>query len=137
MSHLSGKKIISAFAVTCGLWGAPARAADPVLNSGTGLLTCAELVKIVDPKQGLENTGNASLYEWSMGYMSAANIHNLVTDGEIINLAPFKSLIVKGVYDSCQKTPGEKVITIIDATLKSAVKLPEAQFKGKPVPWAK
>jgi hypothetical protein len=110
--------------------------ADPLVTAGIGLATCEKLAAGMKPEEGLDNQPNYLVYYWVQGYMSAANITTLESDGMYVDLSQYdETKILPLVYDFCTKHPNGKPISVIDDLLSSAEKLTGHWEKGT-IGWA-
>jgi hypothetical protein len=116
--------------------GASPAFADPLVTAGIGLATCEKLAAGMKPEEGLNNQPNYLVYYWVQGYMSAANITTLESDGMYVDLSQYdETKILPLVYDFCTKHPNGKPISVIDDLLSSAEKLTGHWEKGT-IGWA-
>jgi hypothetical protein len=109
---------------------------DALVTAGIGLQTCSKLTTMMKPSEGLDNQGNYLVYYWVQGYMSAANITTLESDGNYVDLHAYDDTkIIPLVYDFCTKNPDKKPISAIDDLLGSAPRLKGDWPKGT-IGWA-
>lgn len=127
----------AAFVAAFSLVGLPVAAqADALATAGIGLQICSKLTSVMKPSEGLNNQANYLVYYWVQGYMSAANITTLESDGEYIDLSKQdETVIIPLVYNFCTKNPDKKPISAIDDLLNEAPKLKGEWPKGT-IPWA-
>ncbi len=125
--------VAAALAILVGASPAPA---DPLVTAGIGLATCEKLAAGMKPEEGLNNQPNYLVYYWVQGYMSAANIVTLESDGLYVDLSQYdETKILPLVYDFCIKNPDKKPISVIDALLASAERITGHWEKGS-IEWA-
>jgi hypothetical protein len=102
--------------------------AEPTINAGIGLSSCAKLGPDLKPAEGLNHMPNALLFFWIQGYLSAANIYLLdmsaVDAGKMIKL----------VADFCAANPDNKPVTAIDKFINDADKI-DVKESDVPTPW--
>jgi len=101
-----------------------------------GLASCQKLAADLKPEQGLNHLPNALVYNWVQGYMSAANIATLESDGNYIDLSKYdEKVILPALKDFCGKNPNKKPISRIDDILNKGDRLVGTWTKGT-VNWA-
>lgn len=114
----------------------PALAVDPLVTAGIGLQTCSKLTTAMKPAEGLDNQANYLVFYWVQGYMSAANITTLESDGNYVDLsANDDKKIIPLVFDFCTKNPDKKPISAIDELLEKSPRLKGDWPKGT-IGWA-
>jgi hypothetical protein len=132
---MSGRLRYGAAALAIAIGATPA-AADPLVTAGIGLATCETLAAGMKPEEGLNNQPNYLVYYWVQGYMSAANITTLESDGMYVDLSMYdETKILPLVYEFCTKNPDKKPISVIDDLLSKAEKLTGLWEKGS-IDWA-
>jgi hypothetical protein len=131
--HLTGMAL--AVSLGAALLADGARA-DPLATAGIGVGNCAKLAGDMKPEDGFNNMANVLIFFWVQGYMSAANITTLESDGKYIDLAKFdEKVVLPMVQDYCTKNPDKKPISLIDSLLDKTEKLSGPWQKGT-VRWA-
>lgn len=134
--RLSPKFLGPAFAIAAVLTAHTARAADPLATAGIGLQVCSKLTPAMNPAQGLDNQANYLIVYWAQGYLSAANITTLESDGEYLDLSVYgPEKIISIVHDFCTKNPDKKPISAFDDVLINAPKL-KGQWEKGTIGWA-
>ena len=89
--------------------------AEPLTTAGIGLASCQKLAADIRPEQGFNHLPNALVYYWVQGYMSAANITTLESDGNYIDLSKYdEKAILPALKEFCSKNPDRKPISLID-----------------------
>ena len=126
---------VAAIAASLLCFTAPA-CAEPLATAGIGVASCEKLAKDLNPDDGFKNATNALIFYWVQGYMSAANITLLESDGEYIDLALMdEKKLLPLIHDFCKKNPGKKPISLIDKLIDETDKI-EGKWKSGTVSWA-
>ena len=111
-------------------------AAEPLTLSGIGVASCAKLAKDMRPEDGFNNVPNALIYFWAQGYMSAANITTLESDGKYVDLAKLdEKVLLPMIHEYCVKNPDGKPVSLIDRLLDRTDKV-SGEWKKGSVAWA-
>jgi hypothetical protein len=110
--------------------------AEPLATSGIGLASCEKLARDLKPEQGFNHLPNSLVLYWVQGYMSAANITTLESDGNYIDLSKYDDkTILPAIKDFCDKNPDKKPISLIDNILNTANRIKGPWTKGT-IKWA-
>ena len=110
--------------------------AEPLTTSGIGLASCGKLAQDLKPEAGFNHLPNALVYYWVQGYMSAANITTLESDGDYVDLANYdEKRILPAVKAFCDKYPDRKPVSLIDDILNTAERIKGPWKKGT-IKWA-
>jgi hypothetical protein len=110
--------------------------AEPLTTTGIGLASCQKLAADIRPELGFNHLPNALVYYWVQGYMSAANITTLESDGDYIDLSKYdEKAILPALKEFCSKYPDRKPISLIDDILNTADRIKGAWTKGT-IKWA-
>ena len=110
--------------------------AEPLTTAGIGLASCQKLAAEIRPDLGFNHLPNALAYYWVQGYMSAANITTLESDGNYIDLSRYdEKSILPALKEFCSKHPDRKPISMIDDILSTAERIKGAWTKGT-IKWA-
>jgi hypothetical protein len=106
-----------------------------LVTQGIGTSNCARLATDLNPAEGLSNPVNVMLYAWVQGYVSAANIALLESDGKHLDIAMMDDTRVLAlVQDFCKANPDKKPVTAIDEMIRKAFKL-KAKWATGTVAW--
>jgi hypothetical protein len=120
----SARAALAAGALGLVLVPGSATAADPVIQGGIGLTSCAEIAARLKPAEGLANPTNAQLFAWVQGYISAANVHLLNENNMHVDLnIADEGKVLKLVQDYCIANPGQEPLTVIDTFIREARKI--------------
>jgi hypothetical protein len=110
--------------------------AEPLTTAGVGLASCEKLAQDIKPEQGFNHLPNALVLYWVQGYMSAANIATLESDGNYIDLSKYdEKAILPAIKTFCEKNPDKKPISMIDSILNDADRIKGSWTKGT-IKWA-
>jgi hypothetical protein len=110
--------------------------AEPLATNGIGLASCEKLARDLKPAEGFNHLPNALVLYWAQGYMSAANITTLESDGNYIDLAKYDDkTLLPAIKDFCDKNPDRKPISLIDDILNTATRIKGPWKKGT-IKWA-
>jgi hypothetical protein len=110
--------------------------AEPLATSGIGLASCEKLARDLKPEEGFNHLPNSLVLYWVQGYMSAANITTLESDGNYVDLSKYNDkTILPAIKDFCDKNPDKKPISLIDNILNTAKREKGPWTKGT-IKWA-
>jgi hypothetical protein len=130
--HLTRLMLAAALAL---LAAAPESRAQPLVNKGIGIASCATLGKDLKPDAGLDHLPNALLFYWVQGYISAANVYLLGEYTDYVDLNTVEEpVIIKLVAEFCQANPDKKPIAAIDKFIRDTAKV-EAKESDAFDPW--
>ncbi len=126
---------VAASVLATALLVAPAVSAEPLVNQGIGTSNCAKLGGDVNPAEGLNNPVNVMLYAWVQGYVSAANISLLETDGKHVDMSDLDEAKVLGlVAGFCKANPDKKPVAAIDDMIRKSAKV-KTKWETGTVDW--
>lgn len=136
MKRLQGSGAVFALALVAAHFGfSESGRAEPTINAGIGLSSCAKLAPDLKPADGLNHMPNALLFFWVQGYLSAANIYLLNDSTNHIDMSKVDAgTMIKLVADYCAANPDNKPVTAIDKFINDADKV-DVKESDVPTPW--
>ena len=133
---VAGMAIAAMAVIGIALGAVSAARAEPLATAGVGLASCQKLASDIRPELGFNHLPNALVYYWVQGYMSAANITTLESDGDYIDLSKYdEKAILPAIKEFCTKHPDRKPVSLIDDILTNANRIKGAWKKGT-IKWA-
>jgi hypothetical protein len=108
---------------------------EPLVTQGIGASNCAKLVADLKPPEGLNNPVNLMLYSWAQGYISAANVSLLESEGKHVDINTLdESKVLNGVLDYCKANPDGRPVSALDDLIRKAAKM-KAKWDAGTVSW--